>query len=201
VYSWPLFEKSPWPAQSLFGASFICSLISVRKALQQSYILRRLELHNDNNDDRMVAGDRVRRQLARRIVKGEEHVWVPDIKFQMIWNSSHMFLNLGILSLVAGYAWMILASAIEKGKNSDKNGAMVCFKNPVQLKLDFVLICFADRWSPSHSQCLVSRTLLHQWHCDICQLYCTKARKPIPGSEIMRCRKTAFMPLRYPLGS
>ncbi|TGO07256.1 hypothetical protein BTUL_0301g00040 [Botrytis tulipae] len=33
VHSWPSFDKSPWPAKTLFGASFILSLMSIAAAL------------------------------------------------------------------------------------------------------------------------------------------------------------------------
>jgi hypothetical protein len=109
LYSSSIFDQSPWPTQVLIGSSFILSLLSVRKAFQLSYILRRLELHG--GDDRTQAGDRIRRQLATK----EHGRWVPSPVLQRLWNSPVLYLNLATIALISGYAWAVLAAAADVG--------------------------------------------------------------------------------------
>jgi hypothetical protein len=109
LYSSSLFNQSPWPTQVLIGCSFILSLLSVRKAFQLSYVLRRLELRG--GDDRKQAGNTIRRQLATK----EHERWVPSPVLQILWNSPVLYLNLAIIALLSGYAWAILAAAADVG--------------------------------------------------------------------------------------
>lgn len=109
LYSWPSFDRSPWPAHVLIGASFILSLLSVRKALQLSYILRRLELHGGK--DRTEAGDKIRRQLATF----QGGLWTPSRGREVLWNSPVLYLNLATITLLLGYAWVIFAAAVDVG--------------------------------------------------------------------------------------
>jgi hypothetical protein len=125
LYSWPSFDKSPWPAHVLIGASFILSLLSVRKALQLSFILRRLELHG--GDDRTAAGNKIRRQLAT--LEGED--WVPSRGHEILWNSPVLYLNLATISLLLGYAWGIFAAAVEVGFDTGKRETKVALLAPV----------------------------------------------------------------------
>lgn len=106
VHSWPSFDRSPWPAKTLFGASFILSLMSVRKAKQLNYILRRLAIDGSETE----AGDKIRIQLAKKNSKGE---WIASRGRQMIWNGSDLFLNFSIITMVLGYGWMILGAAVQ----------------------------------------------------------------------------------------
>jgi hypothetical protein len=125
LYSWPSFDKSPWPAHILIGASFILSLLSVRKALQLSFILRRLELHG--GDDRTAAGNKIRRQLAT--LEGED--WVPSRGHEILWNSPVLYLNLATISLLLSYAWGIFAAAVEVGFDTGKRETKVTLLAPV----------------------------------------------------------------------
>jgi hypothetical protein len=106
AYSWPSFEDSPWPAKTLFGASFILSLMSARKAMQLNYILRRLAIDRSGTG----TGDKIRNQLAERNSKGE---WIPSRGRQMIWNGATLFLNIAIVTMVLGYGWMIVGTAVQ----------------------------------------------------------------------------------------
>jgi hypothetical protein len=125
LYSWPSFEQSPWPAHILIGASFILSLFSVRKALQLSYILRRLELHS--GDDRTSTGDKIRRQLATL----EGGHWIPSRGHEILWNSPVLYLNLATISLLLGYTWSIFAAAVEVGFDTGKRETKVVLLAPL----------------------------------------------------------------------
>ena len=122
IYSWPSFEDFPWPAKLCIGISFIMSLLSVRKALKHSYVLRRLELHGC--DSRTKAGDQIRRELATK----DGASWKPNFGLQVMWNSSVLYLNIPIMALLIGYTMAVLAAAADAGFNPKDSRTKVGLK-------------------------------------------------------------------------
>lgn len=155
IYSWPIFDQAPWPAKTLFGTSFIFCLVSIRKALQQTYILRRLTLHGMTTPE---MADKIRIQLAN---KNKDGHWVPCRIQQMIWNSSILFLNLALLTLVAGYVWTILAAAYRVRFDASKDDTRV--RKRTAHILSSTNICSADCCSHDHRGRPLGCTLCRFW--------------------------------------
>lgn len=82
--------------------------MSVRKAMQLNYIMRRLACAGIGTE----AGEKIRNQLAKKNLNGD---WIPSRGRQTIWNGATLFLNLAIITLVLGYAWMIVGAAHRVG--------------------------------------------------------------------------------------
>ena len=119
VFSWPYFQDAPWPAHVLIGAAFVFPLLSVRKALKLHCVLRRLRIHHMGN--RTAAADKIRRQIADR----DGQRWIPSRERQKLWNCPMLYLNLTTISLLTGFAWIILAAANDVGFDMSKRESTV----------------------------------------------------------------------------
>lgn len=119
LYSWPYFNDSPWPVHIFVGAAFVLSLLSVRKALKLHCVLRRLGIHHTGN--RREAADRIRRQIADK----DGQRWIPSRDRQKLWNCPVLYLNLATISLLTGFAWIILAAANDVGFDMSKRESKV----------------------------------------------------------------------------
>lgn len=97
----------------------------MRKALQLSYVLRRLALHG--RKDRTDAGDKIRCQLATL----QGNVWTPSRGREVLWNSPVLYLNLATITLLLGYMWGTFAAALDvsfdKGKRETKVSLLPAF--------------------------------------------------------------------------
>ncbi|CAG8951553.1 hypothetical protein HYFRA_00007469 [Hymenoscyphus fraxineus] len=114
VYSSPMFATSPWYAKACFNSSFLISIVSVRKAQQQAYILRRfLPSSETNKHDNANA---VRIQFAVKVGEDPDdpdgnNTWKVDFWKQVRWNCSVLFLNMAVILLCLGFTFMVFQAA------------------------------------------------------------------------------------------
>lgn len=130
IWSSSMFASSPWHAKANFYSAFFTSIVSVRKAQQQAYILRRfLPCSNTNKADNANA-IRVQFAINTGSVATQEDVWKVDFWKQVRWNTSLLFLNLAVIFLCSGLLCMVLQAADAVGWKWGEDSTKVSLCSP-----------------------------------------------------------------------
>ncbi|KAJ4420167.1 hypothetical protein N0V82_004510 [Gnomoniopsis sp. IMI 355080] len=128
VYSSPMYANSPWYVKACFNSSFLTSIVSVRKAQQQAYILRRFlpysatTKHDNANAIRIQFAVKAREDLDD---PDGNNAWRVDFWKQVRWNSSVLFLNMAVIFLCLGIAFTVLQAAYVAGWKWEKDDTKV----------------------------------------------------------------------------